>query len=179
MEFGSGRRELYSSAAGQYTKRITMASSNPLNVSHVDLTGWRVAYLTFATAQAAGNFDQAIQRIFEQVKSWVREQGGTTDNVPAIGIASVIDGKLQSYECCIPISAELVSDEHGDLKIKVLPGGQYAILTIEKQSERIGETIRRFFEEYVPNVRLRIDDSRPIYEVYWDTTMDFCIPILV
>ncbi len=156
-----------------------MADSPSLNVSCMELTGWRVAYLTFQTSQAAGNFDQAIQNTFDQAKSWVREQGGTTDNVPAIGIASVIEGKLQSYECCIPISEKLPSDENGALKVKVLPGGQYAILTIEKNSELIGETIRRFFEEYVPNVNLQIDDSRPTYEVYWDTTMDFCVPIIV
>jgi len=53
------------------------------------------------------------------------------------------------------------------------------MVKIEKQSEIIGETIRRFFEEYVPNVNLQIDHSRPTYEVYWDTTMDFCVPILV
>lgn len=74
------------------------------------------------------------------------------------GIASVIDGKLQSYECCIPISEKLASDEYGALKIKVLPGGQYAILNIGQQSERVGETIWRLFEEYDLNVRIVLAD---------------------
>ena len=156
-----------------------MARNPSLRVSIVEMTGWRVAYLTFQTSQAAGNFDHAIQSTFDQVKSSVRNHGGTTDAVPAIGIASVLDGKLQSYDCCIPISENLSSDEDSALGVKVLPGGKYAIVKIEKQSEMIGDTIRRFFEEYVPNARLQIDNSRPTYEVYWDTTMDFCVPILV
>jgi DNA gyrase inhibitor GyrI len=156
-----------------------MASSPSLHVSTIELTGWRVAYLTIQTSQAAGSFDHAIRNTFDQVKSWVRAQGGIADNVPAIGIASVLDGKLQSYECCIPISENLSADENSAPNVKFLPGGKYAVVKIEKQSEIIGETIRRFFEEYVPNVNLQIDHSRPTYEVYWDTTMDFCVPILV
>ena len=156
-----------------------MGSNPSLNVSTVEMTGWRVAYLTFQTSQAAGNFDQAIRNTFDQVKSWVRKHGGTADTVPAIGIASVLDGRLRSYECCIPITENLTTpDENSALDVKVLPGGKYAIVKIEKQSEVIGETIRRFFEEYVPNHTFQIDNSRPTYEVYWDTTMDFCVPIL-
>ena len=155
-----------------------MASNPSLDVSITEITGWRVAYMTFQTSQSAGNFDHMIRNTFDQVKSWVREHGGKEDNVPAIGIAFVLDGKLQSYECCIPISESLSRDENSALDIKILPGGKYVTVKIEKQSEIIGETIRRFFEEYVPNARLQIDNSRPTYEVYWDTTMDFCVPIL-
>jgi DNA gyrase inhibitor GyrI len=143
------------------------------------MSGWRVAYLTIQTSQTVGNFDHAIRNTFDQIKSWVREHGDIAENVPAIGIASVLDGKLQSYECCIPISENLSLDENSALNVKSLPGGKYVIVKIEKQSEIIGETIRRFFEEYVPNANLQIDNSRPTYEVYWDTTMDFCVPIFV
>jgi len=156
-----------------------MASSPSLNVSTTEMSGWRVAYLTLQISQTAGNFDHAIRSTFDQVKSWVRKHGDLADNVPAIGIASVLDGKLQSYECCIPISENLSPDENSVLDVKVLPGGRYAIVKIEKQSQIIGETIQRFFEEYVPNTNLQIDNSRPTYEVYWNTTMDFCVPILV
>ena len=156
-----------------------MAGDPSLDVSTIEMTGWRVAYLTYRTSQATGDFDHAIRSTFDRVKTWVREHGGTVDTVPAIGIASVLDGKLQSYECCIPISENLSTDENSPLDVKVLPGGKYVIVKIEKQSEIIGETIRRFFEEYVPNAKLQIDNSRPTYEVYWDTTMDFCVPILV
>jgi DNA gyrase inhibitor GyrI len=156
-----------------------MASNPSLDVSTIEMAGWRVAYLTYQTSQTSGDFDHAIRRTFDRVKTWVREQGGTVDTVPAIGIASVQDGKLQSYECCIPISENLSPDEDSALDVKVLPGGKYVIVKIEKQSEIIGETIRRFIEEYVPNTNLQIDNSRPTYEVYWNTTMDFCVPILV
>jgi len=156
-----------------------MASNPSLDASTIEMAGWRVAYLAYQTSQTSGDFDHAIRRTFDRVKTWVRGHGGTVDTVPAIGIASVQDGKLQSYECCIPISENLSPDEDSALDVKVLPGGKYVIVKIEKQSEIIGETIRRFFEEYVPNANLQIDNSRPTYEVYWDKTMDFCVPILV
>jgi DNA gyrase inhibitor GyrI len=142
------------------------------------MTGWRVAYLTYQTSQATGDFDHAIRTTFDRVKAWVREHGGTADSVPAIGIASVQEGKLQAYECCIPIGEHLSPDENSALGVKVLPGGKYVIVKIEKQSEIIGDTIRRFFEDYVPTANLQIDNSRPTYEVYWESTMDFCVPIL-
>src|ERR1043165_2429291 len=119
-----------------------MASNPSLHVSTRELTGWRVAYLTYQTSQATGDFDQAIRSSFDQVKSWVREHGDSVDTVPAIGIAAVLDGKLQSYDCCIPISENLSPDENSPLDIKVLPGGQYVVVKIEKQSEIIGDTIR-------------------------------------
>jgi DNA gyrase inhibitor GyrI len=156
----------------------TMASNPSLDVSTQELTGWRVASLTYHTSQATGDFDQAIRNTFDRVKTWVREQGETADSGPAIGIASVNEGKLQAYECCIPISDTLQPATSGELSVKTLPGGKYVIVKMEKQSEVIGETIRRFFEEYVPTAQLQLDQSRPTYEVYWETTMDFCVPIL-
>ena len=155
-----------------------MASDPSLDVSTHELTGWRVASLTYHTSQATGDFDQAIRTTFDRVKSWVHERGETADTAPAIGIASVIDGTLQSYECCIPVSDNLNAHKDGELEVKTLPGGNYVIVKIEKLSEVIGETIRRFFEEYVPAANISIDQTRPTYEVYWETTMDFCVPIL-
>jgi DNA gyrase inhibitor GyrI len=155
-----------------------MPGNPSLDISTKELTGWRVAFLTYHTSQATGDFDLAIRNAFDRVKSWVRERGETTTTGPAIGIASVADGKLQSYECCIPIRDHLPTDKDSDMQVKTLPGGKYVIVKIEKQSEVIGETIRRFFEEYVPTANIQIDNSRPTYEVYWDTTMDFCVPIL-
>ena len=42
------------------------------------------------------------------------------------------------------------------MKVNILPGGKYVIVKIEKQSEVIGESIKRFFEEYVPTANIQI-----------------------
>jgi DNA gyrase inhibitor GyrI len=155
-----------------------MSSNLPahLNVSFNELPARHVVFLVYWTNQAAGDFDQRIREHFEQLKSWAKERGVDITTVPAIGIAQVDQGQLQAYECCIPIPDTLSGADK--VSTKILPGGRYAIVQIEKQSEIIGETIGRFFQEYVPSTNLRIDNSRPTYEIYWDKTMDFCVPVL-
>lgn len=148
-----------------------------LNVSCNDLPATRVAFLQLETDQAAGNFDLAIRNTFDRVKAWVSARGGDVTAVPAIGIAHVTEGRLHAYECCIPMAETLPVGAQDEVGVRTLPGGKYAVVQIEKQSAIIGETIGRFFQEYVPAARLQIDDARPTLEVYWDTTMDFCVPI--
>lgn len=72
---------------------------------------------------------------------------------------------------------EVISQHTEDVETKQLPGGRYAILSLEKDSSTIGETIGRFFAEYVPQHQLVIDTQRPSYEVYYERTMDFCVPL--
>lgn len=148
-----------------------------LDVSFVNMPAMRVAYLAFQTDQAAGAFDAAIRETFDRVKEWVQAHGGDIRTTPAIGIAHVAEGRLQAYECCIPIGDEAAVGEDDEMQVKTLPGGNYAVVKIAKQSSVIGETIGRFFQEYVPTAGLHIDGSRPTLETYWDTTMDFCVPI--
>lgn len=150
--------------------------NSQLNVSFEDFPARYVAFLVYRTDQAAGDFDHVMREYFEKVKSWAKEYGVDIMTVPVIGIAQVDQGKLQAYECCIQVPDTLSGD--GNIATKTLPGGKYAIVHIEKQSEIIGQTIGRFFQEYVPSANLRIENSRPTYEIYWDKTMDFCVPIL-
>jgi hypothetical protein len=51
------------------------------------------------------------------------------------------------------------------------------VLSLEKDSAAIGERIGQFFAEYVPQQKLILDATQPNYEVYYDQTMDYCIPI--
>lgn len=149
----------------------------PLNVSLADRPAQRVAFLRYQTHQTAGNYDRAIRDHFEQIKAWVQAQGADTTAVPAIGIAQVVEGQLQAYECCIPIPAELPVN-HPHVRAKIIPGGKYAVVHIAKQGALIGATIGRFFQEYVPSAQLQFDHARPTYEVYWGKTLDFCVPVL-
>jgi hypothetical protein len=58
-----------------------------------------------------------------------------------------------------------------------LIGGRTAVLPLEKDSATIGEAIGRFFAEDVPEHQLVIDSRRSSYEVYYETRMDYCVPI--
>jgi DNA gyrase inhibitor GyrI len=64
------------------------------------------------------------------------------------------------------------------VEIKLLPGGCYAVVSIEKEPQIIGESIGRFYQEYAPQNNLHIDGTRPTYEVYFETTMEYCAPLV-
>lgn len=34
------------------------------------------------------------------------------------------------------------------------------------------------YQEYVPQNRLQIDALRPTYEIYYESTLEYCVPIL-
>jgi DNA gyrase inhibitor GyrI len=154
--------------------------SNPagqaLSVSIRDLLPVEVAYTRCRVEQAAGNFSDQIRDGFQAVKDWVVQQGYDISGLKVIGVPQVIDGQLKSYECCVELP-EPVQVNTETILTKQLIGGKYAVLTLEKDSAMIGETIGRFFAEYVPQQQLTIDDHRPSYEIYYEHLMDFCVPI--
>jgi DNA gyrase inhibitor GyrI len=64
------------------------------------------------------------------------------------------------------------------IDIKDLPGGRYAVVRIEKDPAVIGSSIDRFYQEYVPQSRLELDGRRPTREIYYESTMEYCVPVL-
>jgi len=52
------------------------------------------------------------------------------------------------------------------------------VVCIAKDSSIIGDSIGRFYQKYVPQNNIRIDGMRPTYEVYYESTMEYCVPIL-
>ena len=147
-----------------------------LSVSIRDLLEVHVAYTRCRVEQATGNFSEQISDGFQAVKDWATQKGYDLPSLKVIGIPQVSNGQLTVYECCVELPEPVdVIDEK--IQTKQLTGGKYAILTLEKDSATIGETIGRFFAEYVPEHQLAIDDSRPSYEIYYEHTMDFCVPI--
>ncbi len=145
----------------------------PLQVSLENLPARRV---TFLVCRPEGDPDPVIRSHFDRVKEWAQRYGSDPARVPAIGIAEVADGRLQAYQCCIPIPDD-APDNSPEMGIQTLPGGLYAVLRIQKQSNVIGQTIGRFFQEVVPAAAWQIDPTRPTCEVYWAETMDFCVPV--
>ena len=147
-----------------------------LSVSIRDLLAVEVAYTSCRVEQAAGNFSDQIRDGFQAVKDWLIQQGYDISGLKVIGVPQVIDSQLKSYDCCVEL-LEPVQVSTETIQTKQLPGGQYAVLTLEKDSASIGDSIGRFFSEYVPEHQLVIDNDRPSYEIYYEHLMDFCVPI--
>ena len=148
-----------------------------LSVSIRDLPAQEVAYAQCHMEQAAGNFSEQIKDGFQAVKDWATQQGYDLADLKVIGIPQVIDGQLKSYDCCVELPMPVPVNTE-TIQTKRLAGGQYAVLTLEKDSASIGDSIGRFFAEYVPQNQLSIDVTRPSYEIYYEHIMDFCVPIL-
>ena len=66
----------------------------------------------------------------------------------------------------------------GDISIQELVGGRYAVLTTDKDPSICGPDIGRFYQEYVPQKGLEIDDTRPTYEIYYERALEYCVPIV-
>jgi DNA gyrase inhibitor GyrI len=147
-----------------------------LSVSIRDLLEVEVAYTRCRVEQAAGNFSDQIRDGFQTVKDWIMQQGYDTSGLRVIGAPQVIDGQLKSYDCCVELP-EPVQVNTETIQTKNLTGGQYAVLTLEKDSALISDSIGRFFAEYVPEHQLVIDNDRPSYEIYYEHVMEFCVPI--
>lgn len=147
-----------------------------LSVSIRDLLEVEVAYTRCRVEQAAGNFSDQIRDGFQTVKDWLMQQGYDISWLRVIGVPQVIDGQLKSYDCCVELP-EPVQVSTETIQTKQLVGGQYAVLTLEKDSASIGDSIGRFFAEYVPEHQLAIDNDRPSYEIYYEHVMEFCVPI--
>ena len=148
-----------------------------LSVSIQDLPALDVAYTQCHMGQAAGNFSEQIRDGFQAVKDWATQQGYDLAGLKVIGIPQVSNGQLTSYDCCIELP-EAIDVNEERIQAKQLLGGKCAVLTLEKDSATIGETIGRFFAEYVPEHELVIDNNRPNYEVYYEHIMEFCVPII-
>ena len=93
-----------------------------------------------------------------------------------IGIPTLDDKGLVSYDCCIEFPLPIEQDG-GEIRQKTLPGGNYAILRIDKDSRKIAKTIRQFHADTIPDHQILVDESRPIYEFYYEDTMEYCVPI--
>jgi len=147
----------------------------PLQVTIRDLPPTTIIYTSVLLQQMKGSYNDQIRDGFEKIKDWARRQGYAPSALKVIGIPHVNGTQLIGYECALEL--EIVSLNTEDVHTKQLPGGRYAILSLEKDSATIGETIGRFFAEYVPQHQLIVDPQRPNYEVYYEHVMDFCVPL--
>lgn len=151
-------------------------TGQPQKVTIQDLMPIPIAYMSCQLQQVTGSYSEQIRDGFQRIKDWARQHGYDLSQLRVIGIPRTNDAQLVGYECALELP-EVISQHREDVETKQLPGGRYAILSLEKDSSTIGETIGRFFAEYVPQHQLVIDTQRPSYEVYYERTMDFCVPL--
>jgi DNA gyrase inhibitor GyrI len=126
--------------------------------------------------QASGQFSTQIAECFGHVKRWLGQQDHAVADCLIIGIPHVLERQLIGYDCCVE-SAHIATPLPQGWHTKHVPGGRYAVLSLEKDSATIGQRIGQFFAEYVPQHQLILDATRPSYEVYFGQTMDYCTPI--
>ena len=124
-----------------------------------------------------GQFSQVIRESFQKVQQWVKSLNLDPYTMLTVGVIYQVGGQLSHYDCCIqvPEGTPVGGDE---MTTQDLPGGLYAVLTIAKDPAVIGPTIGRFYQEYLPQSGLQVDASRPTYEIYFERTMEYCVPIL-
>lgn len=119
-------------------------TEQPLTVTIQDLMPIPIAYMSCQLQQATGSYSEQIRDGFQRIKDWARQHGYDPSNLRVIGIPRTNDAQLVGYECALELPA-VISQHTKDVETKQLPGGRYAILSLEKDSSTIGETIGRFF----------------------------------
>lgn len=149
----------------------------PLSVSIEDMPTVRVAYIECRMSVEQDQFRSEIRECFQRLQVWVRGLGYDPCALLTIGVSKLVGGQLSSYECCVQIPAQVKNGTDG-VGIKNVVGGRYAVASIEKDQAIIGDSIRRFYQEYVPHSKVGVDSTRPTYEVYYENTMEYCVPIL-
>jgi DNA gyrase inhibitor GyrI len=155
---------------------MTTEAQPPLRVHIQELPAREVVCLAYQLDQENGQFSTQIAEGFGQVKRWLEQQNQAIADRLLIGIPHVAERQLIGYDCCVE-SPDITTSLPQGWQTKHLPGGRYAVLSLEKDSATIGERIGQFFAEYVPQHQLMLDATRPSYEVYYAQTMDYCIPI--
>jgi DNA gyrase inhibitor GyrI len=155
---------------------MTTSAQPSLRVHIQELPAREVVCLTCQLDQASGQFSTQIAEGFGQVKRWLEHQDQAVADRLIIGLPHVVERQLIGYDCCVE-PAHIATPLPQGWQTKHLPGGRYAVLSLEKDSATIGERIGQFFAEYVPQHQLILDPTRPSYEVYYAQTMDYCIPI--
>jgi len=141
------------------------------------LPSLRVVCLAYKPDKTETNHRPASRQRCEQVQEWVKTQGLDPFKQVTVGDFVSVDERLLRYDCCLEVP-EGIETPPKNMRSKWLYGGRYAVVTLPKEPEAITESIGRFYEQYVPANRLRVDAARPTYEFYWADSMEYCVPLL-
>jgi len=153
-----------------------MTKHAPLHVGVCKLEPVQVIYKTCIFRHSRENYDKKIRQAFQVLREWTVRFGLDPKQSLHIGIPTIEDKQLIMYECCIEFPLPMMED-NVEIQLKTLPGGNYAVLRVEKTPTKIGKAIQSFHVDYIPNNDLLIDRERPIYEIYYEDTMEYCVPV--
>jgi len=142
-----------------------------LDVEIRNLPDLQVVHSLLLFQANSGNPDKVIRPAFQRLRQCVTEFGLDPDCLLHVGVPELDDWQLVSYDCCIEFPLPATPD------VKILPGGRYAVLSVEKTPAKISPAIRAFRGDYLPDHELFIDDERPVYEIYFKDTLEYCIPL--
>ena len=136
-----------------------------------ELPDLRVIHSYCLFRSQAVNPDRIIRPAFRELRLRVSSYGLDPDTLLHVGIPEVVDGQLVSYDCCIEFPLPDETDT------EILPGGRYAVLTVEKTPAKIVPAIRSFRGDYLPEHGFIVDEDRPTYEYTFTDTLEYCVPI--
>jgi DNA gyrase inhibitor GyrI len=148
-----------------------------LAVSIKELGTIHVAYIDNIPKPEPGNMHLEISECFQRLQGWVDNLGLDHQSLLHVGVPILRNAQLLKYECCVEVPDPIQTGADA-IGIKDLPGGLFAILAIEKEPEIIGKSLELFYKEYIPQKMLHLDEVRPTYEIYYEKTMEYCVPIL-
>jgi len=164
------------SLTGKGRQEMSDRAADALSVSIRELPSIHAAYVEHIPNGERGDLHDEIGRCFQRVQAWVRQLGHDPLAGWTIGVIRTVNGQLASYDCCVQVPDAAQSGSDG-IQIQELPGGRYAVVSMRKDPAVIGDGIRRFYEEYVPQNHIEIDGARPVYEIYFESTMEYCVPV--
>jgi DNA gyrase inhibitor GyrI len=156
---------------------VDMLSKTVLHVGITSLSSIQVAHKLCVFPASLDRPFKKINETFHALREWVVNFGLDPDTLLHIGMSSLDDKVLVTYDCCIEFPLP-IQGMNNDVDVKSLPGGTYAILRIEKKPSIISKSIRQFQSDYIPENQLVVDENRPIYEIYYVDTMEYCVPIV-
>jgi len=121
--------------------------------------------------------DKKIRAAFKHLREAVSGFGFDPDSLLHIGIPVMDDKVLLTYDCCIEFPFPMDEPPSGIYPI-TLPGGPYIILRMEKKPQVIARSLRQFMGDYIPENEIIPDPGRPTFEIYYEKSMEFCLPII-
>ena len=153
-----------------------MSNKKRLHVGIANLSPVRVVHKLCIFPTNRNRPDKKIRKAFQNLREWVVMYGLDPETLLHIGIPTLEEKEIITYDCCIEFPLP-IDDESNEIKQKTLTGGQYAVLRIDKKPQEIGKAIRQLYGDYIPDNQIVVDESRPIYEFYYEDTMEYCVPV--
>lgn len=155
-----------------------------MNVLIEEMAPYRTAYM-----RHIGPYGTANIQLMQKLKKWAVTRDLLTDSAIILGIAhddpELTPPEHCRYDCAIALKEDYEL-ESGMVEAR-LPGGKYAILSVEHTTKAIGKAWEEIFSLWLPDSGYQIDD-RPIFERYMGTSSDvimepqnceICIPVKV